>query len=103
MAGRGNGPSVRRFAVAALLALGASLSVGLGGCATQPPGEVVVGIGAEPGTNFKVVDYAALYTPYAMMATAAYTEPYDFNAAHCPDPGRLARPVVVCPLRSGPP
>jgi hypothetical protein len=80
---------VRRFAVVALLALGASL----GGCATQPPGEVVVGIGAEPGTNFKVVDYAALYTPYAMMATAAYTERYDFNAAHCPDPGRLARPV----------
>jgi hypothetical protein len=90
MVGWGKRCSARPAAFAVLLAFSAVL----GGCATQPRDEVVVGIGAEPGTNVKAVDYAALYSPYAMMATAAYTEPYDFNNARCPDPGRLGRPVA---------
>ena len=94
MAGRGKRCSARPAAKAVLLALCAGLAAGLGGCATQAHDEVVVGVGIEAGTNFKAVDYAALYSPYAMMATAAYTEPYDFNGAYCPDPGRLAKPVA---------
>ena len=89
---RRSGPWPRAFRVAVVV-LGTGLSAALGGCATQPRDEVAVNIGAEPPANFKIVDYAALYTPYAMMATAAYTEPSDFNRLRCPDPGRLGRPV----------
>lgn len=88
MLGWGNRSSVRKFAVAAMLALG----VGLGGCATQPREEVVVGIGADFGTNFKAADYAALYAPYAMMATVAYTNENALHGiSHCPDPRKLMR------------
>ena len=38
----------------------------------------------------KARDYAALYLPYAMMATAAYTDPYGLNGHQCPDAGLLA-------------
>lgn len=72
--------------------LGIALGIFLGGCATQAPGDVRVSIGADAGSDFKAADYAALYAPYAMMATAAYTEPADFNRSHCPDRARLARP-----------
>ncbi len=69
----------------------------LGACATQPPGEVRVGIGTQQFELAKARDYAALYTPYAMMATVAYTDPYALNSQHCPDPGRL---VVAQPGES---
>lgn len=72
--------------------LGITLGISLGGCATQAPGDVRVSIGAEMPSDFNAADYAALYAPYAMMATIAYTEPVDFNRAHCPDRARLARP-----------
>lgn len=71
---------------------GIALGFSLGGCATQAPGDVRVSIGADAPSDFRAADYAALYAPYAMMATAAYTEPADFNRAHCPDRARLARP-----------
>lgn len=73
------------------LALVAALGAALGGCATQPRNEVQVSVGADLPANAAIVDYAALHAPYAMMATAAYTEPADFNRANCPDPARLAR------------
>jgi dienelactone hydrolase len=66
----------------------------LAGCATQPPTDVRVNVGSGTAADFKAVDYAALYAPYAMMATAAYAEPADFNRSNCPDPALLARPAA---------
>lgn len=92
MLGWGKLCSARPAAIAVVLALGASLAVGLGGCATQPREEVVVRVGVDFGTNFGAVDYAALYAPYAMMATIAYTNENALNGAtSCPDPYKLAR------------
>ena len=79
-----------RWTAFAAVALGALLA----GCATQPPTDVRVAIGAASAGDFRAVDYAALYAPYAMMATAAYVEPADFNRANCPDPSLLTRPVA---------
>jgi hypothetical protein len=62
----------------------------LGACATQPSNEVRVGVGMQMSQPAPVRDYAALYTPYAMMATAAYTDQFALNSLHCPDAGRLA-------------
>jgi hypothetical protein len=57
----------------------------LGACATQRSDEVMVGIGSQPFEQAKARDYAALYTPYAMMATAAYTDKFGLDSNHCPD------------------
>jgi hypothetical protein len=65
-------------------------ALALAACATQPRDKVEVGVGTQMATLAKAGDYAALYTPYAMMATAAYADPYALNAHHCPDPARLA-------------
>lgn len=76
---------VFRFSVLALAALT------LGACAIQPRDDVQVSVGADIPKSAKAKDYAALYTPYAMMATAAYIEPVDFNRYNCPDPGLLRK------------
>jgi hypothetical protein len=52
----------------------------LGACATQPSNEVRVGIGMQMSQPAPVRDYAALYLPYAMMATAAYTDQGGLNS-----------------------
>jgi dienelactone hydrolase len=74
-----------RFSALALVALI------LGACATQPRNQVQVSVGMQMPEPAKARDYAALYTPYAMMATAAYTDPPGLNARHCHDAGLLAR------------
>lgn len=74
--------SAWRFAGVALLALA------LGACA-QSRGEVAVSVGADIPATAKARDYAALYVPYAMMATAAYAEKDDRNSRKCPDAGLL--------------
>lgn len=76
--------SVVRLSALALAALA------LGACATQPRDKVEVSVGTQMPARAQARDYAALYTPYAMMATAAYTDPYALNIHHCPDPARLA-------------
>jgi pimeloyl-ACP methyl ester carboxylesterase len=65
------------------------LAVSLSGCASQSRDDVQVRIGigetkTEPATN-----YASLYAPYAMMATAAYADPPVLNRHLCPDVGLL--------------
>jgi dienelactone hydrolase len=61
----------------------------LGACASQPPDKVQLSIGMQTPELAQARDYAALYTPYAMMATAAYTKTSGVNVHHCPDIGRL--------------
>lgn len=81
--------------VGARLALRAGILVlaagALGACATQPRDDVRVGIGTDLPHTVKAKDYAALYVPYAMMATAAYASEKDLNRHECPDAGLLAR------------
>lgn len=74
--------SALRFAALALVALA------LGACA-QSHGEVAVSVGADFAATAQARDYAALYVPYAMMATAAYAEKDDRNSRKCPDAGLL--------------
>jgi dienelactone hydrolase len=61
----------------------------LGACATQPSDKVQVGIGTQAPALAQAKDYAALYAPYAMMATAAYANTLNLNSNHCPDYNRL--------------
>ena len=85
----------RRIGIGAIIRLAlrwaapALLGLALGACAMQPRDEVLVGVGTEIPTSAKARDYAALYLPYAMMATAAYTDHFALDAQHCPDAGRL--------------
>ena len=65
-------------------------ALALGACATQPREKVEVSVGTQMPVSAQARDYAALYTPYSMMATAAYTGPYALNTHHCPDAARLA-------------
>jgi hypothetical protein len=62
----------------------------LSACATQPRDKVEVSVGTQMPARAQASDYAALYVPYAMMATAAYTDPYALNTHQCPDAARLA-------------
>lgn len=58
----------------------------LAACATQPKDQVYVGVGTEMPRPALARDYAALYAPYAMMATLAYTDPAGLDQAqHCPN------------------
>lgn len=66
----------------------------LGACSTQPPDAVRVTVGTGETAQLKARDYAALYAPYAMMATVAYTDPIDLNGKQCPDTGKLSHPRV---------
>src|SRR6478672_4286419 len=65
-------------------------ALALGACATQPRENVEVSVGTEMPVSAQARDYAALYTPYSMMATAAYTGPNALNTHYCPDAARLA-------------
>ena len=75
-------PALLRLLAVALCA------AALGACASRPDQvDVRVGIDfpqVEPSNN-----YAALYTPYAMMATSAYAEANVLTPNYCPDIGRL--------------
>lgn len=76
--------SVVRWSVLAVAALA------LGACATQPRDEVELSVGTQSLGNAKARDYAALYAPYAMMATAAYTNTNALTKAdRCPDIRKL--------------
>jgi dienelactone hydrolase len=76
---------VVRLSVLALAALG------LGACATQRSDDVLVGIGSQMPEPAKARDYAALYAPYAMMATIAYSDENVLTKGTlCPDLGKLA-------------
>jgi len=64
------------------------LAAALGACATRPDQvDVTVGVDVpqiQPSNNF-----AALYLPYAMMATSAYANKNVLTGNHCPDADRL--------------
>jgi hypothetical protein len=64
-------------------------ALALGACATQPSNKVDVAIGTQASAYADARDYAALYTPYAMMATAAYTDEKVLTNG-CPDVAKLA-------------
>ena len=63
----------------------------LGACATQPRDEVRVSVGTQMPEAARARDYAALYAPYAMMSTAAYTDPAALDSNYCPNAALLAR------------
>lgn len=67
------------------------LAVQLGACgySPQPRDEVRVRIGLGPEQAQPAGPYAALYLPYAMMSSLAYTRTEKLNADLCPDPAAL--------------
>jgi hypothetical protein len=67
----------------------------LSACASQPRDQVRVTIGSGPSEYQAARSYAALYAPYAMMATAAYSDPAVLNAEHCPDPAKLVNRALA--------
>jgi len=69
-----------RLAVLGLVALAVA------GCAVQAKDQAYVGVGMEMPQPAAARDYAALYAPYAMMATLAYTDPSGLDKEqNCPD------------------
>jgi hypothetical protein len=60
----------------------------LSACATRPD-QVDVTVGVDVPQIQASNNYAALYVPYAMMATSAYADDNVLTANHCPDTGRL--------------
>ena len=67
------------------------LAAMLAACATRPD-QVAVSVGFDFPEARPADDYAALYAPYAMMATAAYAaDNVLIPGNHCPDLGRLGR------------
>jgi dienelactone hydrolase len=83
----------RVVAHAARLASALLLAVLVAACATQPRDEVRVSVGTRPAYADAAKDYASLYLPYAMMATAAYSDPGVLNASFCPSEPLLADPA----------
>src|SRR5260370_9791547 len=67
----------------------------LSACASQPRDQVHVTIGSGPSEYQAARSYAALYVPYAMMATAAYSHPAVLNAEHCPAPATLVNRALA--------
>jgi pimeloyl-ACP methyl ester carboxylesterase len=67
------------------------LAVCLSACASQPREDVQIRVGVGETVTKRAADYAALYAPYAMMATAAYTDQPVRNAQGCPDIVRLGQ------------
>lgn len=63
-------------------------ALALAACA-QARSDVMVSVGSAIPVAAKARDFAALYVPYAMMATAAYAEKDDRNTRKCPDAGLL--------------
>ena|SRR5215475_11683905 len=76
------GPALRFIVISIVAGL-------MAGCAIQPRDEVRVGIGAGFSQPDRAKHYAALYLPYAMMATSAYTDERLSNPNGCPDPRLL--------------
>lgn len=75
---------------AALRRLGAiALACQLAACAAQPREDVRVTVGTGQPTIDAAKHYASLYLPYAMMATAAYSDPNVLNGQNCPDVRKL--------------
>src|SRR5258708_21347739 len=67
----------------------------VGACASHPRDQVRVTIGSGPSEYQAARSYAALYVPYAMMATAAYSDPAVLNAEHCPAPAKLVNRALA--------
>lgn len=65
------------------------LAVQLSACASQPREDVQVRVGSGETQTMRAAEYASLYAPYAMMATAAYTDPQVLNRHGCPDSALL--------------
>lgn len=61
----------------------------LSACASQPREDAQIRIGIGETKTEPATKYAALYAPYAMMATAAYTDQPVRNSQGCPDVARL--------------
>jgi hypothetical protein len=53
---------------------------------------VTVRIGIGYNTEGRAADYAALYLPYARMASVAYTDAPDLNSRNCPSVALLQKP-----------
>ena len=83
------------FRPAARLMAAALVTAALTACASQPRDEVRVAIGSGVSVSDGVRSYAALYVPYAMMATAAYSDRNVLNLHNCPDPVRLANRALA--------
>src|SRR5262245_51006304 len=83
------------FRPVARLVAAAVLVASLTACALQPRDQVRVAIGSGPSVSDGVRSYAALYVPYAMMATAAYSDRNVLNLHNCPDPIRLANRALA--------
>jgi len=83
------------FPLAARLLAAGLLAASMAACASQPRDEVRVSVGAGPAVSDTVRSYASLYVPYAMMATAAYSDPNVLNAQRCPDPIKLANRALA--------
>lgn len=81
---------MRRFERSLRWAVLGLVVLALGACA-QARSDVAVSVGADFPASARARDYAALYVPYAMMATAAYAEKADRNSRKCPDAGLLRR------------
>lgn len=87
---------MRAFRLVMRLSALALVALALGACATQPRDQVEVGVGTQAPISAKARDYAALYTPYAMMATAAYSDtPVLDKATLCPDTTLLAKRTLA--------
>jgi hypothetical protein len=90
MAGRG-------FSVAARLLMAALLCAVMAGCAHNP-NQVAVGIGTAAYVDKSAPPYAALYLPYAQMASLAYADPQFLargTTPDCPDAAPLRAPALV--------
>lgn len=67
------------------------LAICLSACASQPREDAQIRIGIGETKTEPAAKYASLYAPYAMMATAAYTDPKGLNPDGCPDVVRLGQ------------
>src|SRR5215475_4354688 len=67
----------------------------LSACASQPRDQVRITVGPGPSEYQAARSYAALYAPYAMMATAAYSNPAVLHAEQCPDPAKFANHALA--------
>jgi hypothetical protein len=86
-----------RFRIAARLLMAALVCALAAGCA-QNPQTVAVGIGTAAYAPESAPPYAALYLPYAQMASLAYADPQFLTrrpAPNCPDEALLRSPALV--------
>lgn len=81
------GVPVSGLARLAIIALGTQLSA----CGYQPRDQVRVRVGSGPEQVQPAGPYAALYLPYAMMTSLAYTPAEQLNADLCPEPALVGR------------